>query len=110
LSETQQAPIEETSETDGAVDETSDGARTTPTRAYVVLEQGTFSDDEQPYWTEVGRVEARNAQNALRKAFRDIKGDAEGDTVFCVIPDSMWRPTPVAARRRADITISVGAD
>lgn len=86
-------------------DPSSGGA---PTRNYVCLEQHTFEEDEQLYYVEVGQVEARNATNAMRKAYREFKGTAEGGTTFVVIPERMWRPTPVRGTRRPDVTVSIG--
>jgi len=79
-----------------------------PIRNYIVLEQHAFEEDQAPYFVEAGKVEARNATNALRKAFRELKGGEEAETVLCVIPEGMWKPTPVKGRRRAEITVSVG--
>lgn len=80
----------------------------TPVRNYVVLERNTFDDDQQPYFVEIGIVEARNATNALRKAFREFKGTTEVDTTLVPVPEGMWRPTLVRGVRRDDVTISVG--
>lgn len=83
-----------------------------PTRNYVCLERHTFEDtigeDDGTYFVHVGQVEARNATNAMRKAYREFKGAAEGESVFVVIPESMWRPTPVKGTRRPDVTVSIG--
>lgn len=82
-----------------------------PTRVYVVIEQQHFDDDDD-YFVEVHRVKARNAPNALRKAFRELKDRDTGrepDAVLLAIPESMWRPTPVRARTREHITVDVGA-
>lgn len=81
-----------------------------PTRNYVCLEQHHFEDapDDEPYFVIAGTVEARNSTNALRKAFRQFRGGEEGEAVMVVIPEGMWRPTPVRGRRRPDITVSIG--
>ena len=78
-------------------------------RTYVVLEQHYFDDEpDVPYFTEVHRVEARNGNNALRKAFKELKGNEESEAVLVVIPEGQWKPTPVSGRRRAEITVSIG--
>lgn len=84
------------------------GSGGAPSRTYRVFEEQHFDEDNAPYFVEIGTVEARNATNALRKAYRDLKGGEEGDCVLSAVPESYWRPTPVAGKRRADITVSVG--
>jgi hypothetical protein len=84
-----------------------------PTRNYVCLEQQDIevaagNGDEELCYVVVGKVEARNATNAMRKAFREYKGGQEGEAVLVVIPEGMWRPTPVRGTRRPDITVSIG--
>lgn len=79
-----------------------------PARTYNVFELNHFDDDDAPYWTQIGSVVARNATNALRKAFREFKGAAETDTTLVAVPEGMWRPTLVRGRRRDDITVSIG--
>jgi hypothetical protein len=84
-----------------------------PTRNYVCLEQQLLDDDTNGSTGEfcyvvAGKVEARNATNAMRKAFREFKGGEEGEAVLVVIPEGMWRPTPVRGTRRPDITVSIG--
>jgi hypothetical protein len=79
-----------------------------PSRVYVILEQHTFEDDGSEYFTELHRVEARNATNALRKAYQETKGDV-GESHLVPIPASMWKPTLVAGKQRSGITVSIGA-
>lgn len=77
-----------------------------PLRNYVVLVEDEF-DDGKPYFTEVHRVESRNAQNAMRKAFKEIHGDAdEGDATLVVVPETMWRPTKVKIAKTEKTTVS----
>jgi hypothetical protein len=84
-----------------------------PTRNYVCLEEQRL-DGEDPgdgaevCYVVVGKVPARNATNAMRKAFREFKGGQEGEAMMVVIPEGMWRPTPVRGTRRPDITVSIG--
>jgi putative hemolysin len=79
-------------------------------RTYVVLEQHHFDDEpSEAYFVEVHRVDARNGQNAMRKAFRELKGDEEAEATLVVIPAGQWKPTVVSGRRRQDITVSIGA-
>lgn len=86
-----------------------------PTRNYVCLEQQVFEDDAvlgddsiNTYFVIAGTVEARNATNAMRKAYREFKGTAESEAVMVVIPEGMWKPTAVRGTRRPDITVSIG--
>lgn len=81
-----------------------------PVRDYVVLEEVTFEDDENVYYTKVNQVEARNSQNAMRKAARErsnFEGETD-DTTLAVVPASMWRPTPVRLRRDSRVSVSIG--
>jgi hypothetical protein len=75
-----------------------------PTRGYVVLEEIGHA------YQNVLTVEARNGQNALRKAFKDLReGRPDLDaTTLAVIPEGQWKPTPVRAQRKESITVSVG--
>lgn len=99
MSEVAEAPVEAPAErrTSG-----------TPVRTYIILEQQVFEEDQQSYFVVAGTVEARNAANALRKAFRQFKGANEVDATLVPIPEGMWRPTFVRGRRRDDITVSLG--
>lgn len=107
-------------EADEATDEPEDEARFTkddepadtkpkgsPVRSYVVLREQTF-EDESVYFTEVHKVESRNAQNAMRKAFKEIHGDAaeEGEATLVVVPETMWRPTKVRIAKTEKTTVS----
>lgn len=81
-----------------------------PTRGYIVLEEITLDDDQGIAYQNVLTVEARNGQNAMRKAFRDLREqrpDLEATTLQ-VIPEGQWKPTPVRAQRKESITVSVG--
>lgn len=84
-------------------------ATTTPTRTYVVLQQGAWEDGEV-YWTEVSRVDARNASTALRKAARDLhQRDRElTEVVLEVVPLTQWNPTTVTLSRNESIRVSIG--
>lgn len=80
-----------------------------PTRNYVCLEQHAFEEDaDGAYFVIAGIVEARNATNAMRKAYREFKGAEESEATMVVIPEGMWRPTSVRGTRRPDITVSIG--
>lgn len=81
-----------------------------PSRQYVVLEQVMFEGDQIAYFTEVNRVEARNAQNAMRKAARERENfdGEEAKAILSVVPASMWRPTPVTLSRKAQVSVSIG--
>jgi hypothetical protein len=83
---------------------------TSPARDYVVLERQEFEDaPHEPFFVEVHRVEARNAENALRQAFKEMR--AAGYTALVatlvVVPVTQWRPTDVHANVRE--SVSVGA-
>jgi DNA polymerase IIIc chi subunit len=81
-----------------------------PSRTYVVLEQQSFEDTDELFFVRVGDVESRNATNALRKAFRELraKGYESTEATLVVIPESMWRPTPVRAAVREQVSVTVG--
>jgi hypothetical protein len=71
-----------------------------PTRPYVVLEQIQLEGtDGDVAYQNVLVVEARNGTNALRKAFKELRGDREDydEATLAVIPEGQWKPTPVRA-------------
>lgn len=81
-----------------------------PARPYVVLKEDTFEDSDESYFTKVHEVQARNAQNAMRQAFKDLIG-GEGDVAeatLVVIPKSMFRPTPVRLNKTERVSVSFG--
>ncbi len=80
-----------------------------PTRTYVVLEEIRLDNDDIAYF-KAGEVEARNGQNALRKAFKQLREQREDfdAATLAVIPEGQWKPTPVKAQRKESITVSVG--
>lgn len=105
--------------------ESNKSAGGAPTRNYVCLEEQVFEGGEVDYdearnlphdttyltgtyYVIAGIVEARNATNAMRKAYREFKGAEESEAVMVVIPEGMWRPTAVRGTRRPDITVSIG--
>jgi hypothetical protein len=81
-----------------------------PSRTYVVLEQSEFEEGGE-YTVEVHRVEARNATNAIRKAFRELAAQRpdQDEATIVVVPESMWRPTPVRLKRSESVSVSIGA-
>jgi hypothetical protein len=104
LSEAEATAADET-----AVDDAEARKGGAPTRGYVVLEQIELDDGVTAY-QNVLTVEARNGQNALRKAFKDLReGRPDLDAAtLAVIPEGQWKPTPVRAQRKESITVSVG--
>jgi hypothetical protein len=80
-----------------------------PTRPYVVLEEIHLDDDGLAY-QKVLTVEARNGQNALRKAFKQLRADRTDydAATLAVIPEGQWKPTSVRAKRTESITVAVG--
>jgi hypothetical protein len=91
------------------------GKKGAPARPYVVLKQDTF-DDGSVYFTQPHQdgtpleIEARNAQNAMRQAFKALAGDnAEAaDATLIVIPKSMFRPTQVRLQRTERVSVQFG--
>lgn len=85
----------------------ADESGTSPLRTYVVLEESRFEDNE-PYYTVVHRVEARNNANALRKAFRELReqGYPALQAVLMTVPEKQWRPTPVRVNVREQVVAS----
>ena len=79
-----------------------------PSRTYVILEEQRFDEDNAPYYVIAGTVEARNGHNAMRKAYRELKGGEEGDCTLIPLPESYWKPTKVSGKRKAEITVEVG--
>jgi hypothetical protein len=89
------------------------------TREYVVLEQVVYEEGDNGAkvycWLESHRVIARNSNNALRKAFKEMREDRTGDglepfdqAMLEVVPASYWHPTEVRTKRRESITVAVG--
>lgn len=91
-----------------ATDKPKAKAKGAPARPYVVLRQETFEDTDDPYFVKVHEVEARNAQNAMRRAFKDLSGDAETQATLVVIPASMFRPTQVSLTKTERVSVSFG--
>lgn len=90
-------------------DEPKAGAGGAPSRNYVVLEQIELEDEQQSLgFIKVHEVEARNGTNAMRKAYKDLRGQTEGECVLVVIPESMWKPTRVSGQRKDAITVAIG--
>lgn len=79
-----------------------------PARQYIVLKVDKFDDGEE-YTTQVGTVESRNAQNALRKAARELRDKLGGDeATLLVVPQTMWRPTPIRLSVTENVSVSIG--
>lgn len=84
---------------------------TSPSRNYVVLERQEFDaahgEAAESYFIEVHQVEARNADNALRQAFKEMRagGYEPLEAVLVVIPESMWRTTTVHANVRESVSL-----
>lgn len=81
---------------------------TSPSRNYVVLERQQFEDAEgESFFVEVHQVEARNAENALRQAFKEMRagGYAALDAMLVVVPETQWRPTAVHANLRESVSV-----
>lgn len=100
------APAEEPEPEPSAAAAKKTGA---PARPYVVLKEDKF-DDESSYYTLVHEVQARNAQNAMRQAFKDLIGgnDNVAEATLVVIPKSMFRPTPVKLNKTERVSVSFG--
>jgi hypothetical protein len=81
-----------------------------PARPYVVLKEASFEDTGETYFTKVHEVEARNAQNAMRQAFKDLSqgDDGAAEAVLVVIPGSMFRPTQVRLNKTERVSVSIG--
>lgn len=99
---------------DDVQDQDGEARAGAPIRTYVILEQVEIEGDsgtgEAPYpaFVEATRVEARNGNNALRKAYKELRGNTEGDAVFIPIPESQWQPVTVRGERRSNVTVSIG--
>lgn len=77
-------------------------------RPYVVLRQEAFEDTGKPYFEKVHEVTARNAQNAMRRAFKDLSEDGSDEATLVVIPKSMFRPTVVRLNKTERVSVSFG--
>ena len=103
--------VEDAVRQDEQQDEQRAGA---PIRTYVILEQidmeGDADTGAEPYvaFVEAARVEARNGNNALRKAYKELRGNTEGDATYVPIPESQWQPVVVRGERRSNVTVSIG--
>lgn len=82
-----------------------------PSRNYVVLEQIELDGEGDVAFVNALTVEARNGQNAKRKAFKQLRANRPelDEATLVVIPEGQWQPTRVRAERKESITISVGA-
>jgi hypothetical protein len=80
-----------------------------PVRPYVVLREDAFEDGSK-YAVVVHEVEARNAQNAMRQAFKDLSDDNadEAEATLIVIPKSMYRPTRVRMAKTERVSVQFG--
>jgi hypothetical protein len=76
-------------------------------RTYVVLEEHTFEDADEKYTVELGRFDARNATNALRRAFKALITDDEPHTLIAVTA-TQWRKTPVQRSHRQIESVQIG--
>lgn len=76
-------------------------------REYVVLEEQSFEDDGGLYFTELGRFQARNANNALRRAFKTLIRDDEPHKLIAITA-TQWRPTPVQRSHRQVESVQIG--
>lgn len=81
---------------------------TSASRNYVVFERHQFDDTtDEFFFMEVHEVVARNAENALRQAFKEMR--AGGYTglmaTLAVVPQTQWRPTLVTANLRESVTV-----
>jgi hypothetical protein len=84
------------------------GAGGAPIRTYIVFEEFELEPNGKGY-QEVHRVEARNSENAIRKAYKELAGDKdEASATLVVVPESMWRPTPVHLRPKTTVSVSIG--
>lgn len=102
------APDEPADEPDPPAQETT-AKKGAPARQYVVLKEDSFEDSADPYYTKVHEVEARNAQNAMRQAFKDLSSSGDtAEAVLVVIPKSMFRPTPVRLNKTERVSVSFG--
>lgn len=76
-----------------------------PQRPYVVLKD--LGEDK---FHRVHEVKARNAQNAMRQAFKDLtSGDGDvAEATLVVIPKTMFRPTPVRLNKTERVSVQFG--
>lgn len=107
---TAEEPVAQTTEqaSETTVERGSGGS---PTRPYVVLEEIQLEGDgDHLAYQKVAVVEARNGTNALRKAFKELRGSRTDydEAILAVIPEGQWKPTPVRAERKESITVAVG--
>lgn len=77
-------------------------------REYVVLEVQAFEDSPAEEFTvELGRFEARNATNALRRAFKTLITDDEPHRLIAVTA-TQWRVVPVQRSHRQVESVQIG--
>lgn len=76
-------------------------------REYVVLEEHTFEDDGSLYYSVLGKFQARNATNALRRAFKTLITDNEPHKLIAVT-GTQWRITPVQRSHRQVESVQIG--
>lgn len=83
------------------------GAPKSQVREYVVLEEHTFEDDGSLYYSVLGKFQARNATNALRRAFKTLITDNEPHKLIAVT-GTQWRITPVQRSHRQVESVQIG--
>lgn len=76
-------------------------------RPYVVAERLTFEEDGEFYFVEVGTYDARNAESAKRKAFKEHVTDDEPHD-YMAVPMTYWNVTPVRRAHRKVESVQVG--
>lgn len=87
----------------------SEDARTggAPTRTYVILERLNNEDQDGFYYVELIRLEARNANGALRKAWNELDRRGEENVMLVPVPENQWRPRAVSGRRVDDYSVEI---
>jgi hypothetical protein len=77
-----------------------------PARNYVVLER-IQEDDGSYYYVELATVEARNANNALRRAWKQQARGGDQDVWLVPVPDKWFRPRLVSGKARDEFTVEI---
>lgn len=79
-----------------------------PSRNYVILEVTRFEDDEETYFVKAGMVEARNGNNAVRKAYYTFKGRTVAeDVTYVAVPESQWTLVDLAPEQDTRIKLKI---
>lgn len=78
----------------------------TKPRKYVILR--IYGDDSIQKPLEGGPVEARNGDDAIKVAYKQLAESAEDEMELVAVPEGYWKPKKVKGRKKEDYAVEVG--